>query len=133
MALTSEEDPILAASAGSHVELGPYYVWNISRAYFEGSTSEKIPEQHTYHGHEEDRLKLNALFQENCLVALIHDVCYRNGIRITDECNRQMCNGDDHAVLGFEFVTADIVDIVPVVKHMHQVRLIRPYLTASLI
>ena len=126
MALTSEEDPIFPDSVASPVELGPYYIWNISREYYTlflgGSVTDgSQSEQQTYNGHEEDRLKLNVFFQENCLVALIHDVCYRNGIRITDECNRQMCNGDEHAVLGFEFVTADIVDIVPVVKHMHQV------------
>ena len=62
-----------------------------------------------------------SLFNENCLLTLIRGLCYRCGIHITEECIRQLHFRDDISLLGFEFVTADIIDIVPVVKHMHQV------------
>lgn len=108
--------------------LGPRYIWNINKdvASFLHERS-----KHLYDGRSHDRnksispdiskFKSATIFQENCLLTLMRGICSRNGIVITDECSRQLCNSDGESVLGFEFVTADIVDIVPVVKHMHQV------------
>ena len=111
-ALTAEEDPVVLSNSDSSAvingaSLGPRYLWNLKRNVGSVLTEKR---------------DTSNLFNENCLLTLLLDICNRSGIRITDECSRQLHIGDGDASLGFEFVTADIVDIVPVVKHMHQVR-----------
>jgi hypothetical protein len=121
VALSAEED----AEQGRL--FGPRYIWNLSRRPRVG---ERAAHRREASEGDRDRDGDRAGFQENYLLSLIRDLCYRSGIALTEECSRQLSalgagagaeDGDGPSLLGFEFVTADVVDIVPLVKHMHQV------------
>lgn len=51
---------------------------------------------------------------------LLHRVCLRGGIQLHPECLEHLKDGP---AKGFEFAVSDVVAIIPVVKHMHQVDL----------
>ena len=145
VALSEEEDPTFRPERQGVWTFGPRYIWNLSREIQvetpvgKGESLSK-PDQAgvTFVGEpmtegKAPRLGLSDLFQENCLLALIRGLCTRNGINLTDECIRQLRSNDGYSLLGFEFVTADIVDIIPVVKHMHQVYKYNSCLSSSCI
>lgn len=138
VALTEEEDPVGCCRPPDGT-LTPKFIWELSRRQHAEVGREMARSVQTHDGGDAmgdggaplwaqlDGSDIgkgisSGAFRENYLLALIRGVCYRNGIRLTDECTRQLRANDGYALLGFEFVTADIVDIVPIVKHMHQVQ-----------
>lgn len=122
LALSASEDPdvFFLDQAKGWGALGPFYIWKLSNRICDAA-------KHAKHAASLELLNVVELeslipeMTENFLLTLILEICNRGGIRITEECLRQLNADNGSASYGFEFVTADIVDIVPVVKHMHQV------------
>ena len=71
-----------------------------------------------------DDCSMPKLFNDYCshddVRLLLNRLCKRGGIKLHQDCLEHLAEGP---VKGFEFAISDIVDIIPVVKHMHQVDL----------
>lgn len=72
---------------------------------------------------EEEQINLQSIILSITHIdKIFFNFCKRVGIRLSSECEKQFqFSAASNSLLGFEFASPDILEIFPVVKHMHQV------------